>query len=511
MHFETDVNVGANTYKEARTNITDTINNLKFKKMRFISKSFWLLFATTICISSCKVPSELDVEPDDPAEANVDWTTESHSNDVDPNYSMIFPQESVNTLEITMTAAQWSAIQTDMVAKSYGTFGSSGGSAGGPGGGGGGTDLGDDPEYIAATMKFNGKAWNHVGFRLKGNSSLSSIWKSGIYKLPFRLHFDKFEDDYPAIKNQRLYGFKELSMSPAFSDNSLIREKVVADIFRTAGVQAARTAFYKVYINFGSGVKYCGVYTMVEVIDDTMVYDQFGEDDGNIYKPESYFKTFIQSDFEKKNNKDAADYSDVQSFVTALNSSVRTSNITQWRANLESTFDVDHFLKYLAVNNTIVNWDVYGAMAHNHYLYHSSTNKLMWIPWDFNQSMTITTTSGGGNLPGGNGGGGMSAVSLAMTEVTTTWPLLKYIADDVVYYAKYKAYVKEFKENVFVPSKMNEMFEKYHTLIQPYVTGSEAEQTKYSNLTNAAAFNSELTSLKNHVVTRNAAVEAFLK
>ena len=438
---------------------------------------------------------------DDPAEANSDWTAESHGNDVDPDYDMIFPQDQVNSIEITMTAADWAAIKADMSAKSWGTFGQGNSGGGGQGGGGG---FGEDPEYIAATLKFNGKTWNQVGFRLKGNSSLSSIWRAGIYKLPFRLHFDKFEDDYPSIKNQRFYGFKELSMSPGYSDNSLLREKIVADIFRAGGVAAARTAFYKVYINFGEGLKYCGVYTSVEVIDDTMVQDQFGEDDGNIYKPESYFKTFAQSEFEKKNNEDAPDYTDVQAFVTALNSSVRTSNPIQWRTSLETTFNVDHFLKYLAINNTLVNWDCYGSKAHNHYLYNAPAGKLTWIPWDFNMSMT--TSSGGGN-----GGGGMTAVSLSMTEVSGTWPLLRYVADDATYYARYKTYVKEFKENVFIPTQINALFDKYHNLIQPYVTGTEPEQTGYSNLTSKTSFDTDLATLKSHVVTRNTAIETFLK
>ncbi|PWJ57892.1 CotH protein [Dyadobacter jejuensis] len=470
--------------------------------------SFLQLFiAITIALTSCKVSPSTDVVVDDPIEDNADWTTETHSNEVEPNYEVIFPQESVNTLEITMTSGDWSAIQANMVSIGMGSFGSSGGAPGGT------TSTDEDPGYVATTVTFNGKVWNHVGFRLKGNSSLSSIWKSGIYKLPFRLHMDKYEDDYPAIKNQRLYGFKELSMSPAYNDNSLIREKAASDIFRAAGVPAARTAFYKVYINFGSGSKYCGVYTMVEVIDDSMVADQFGEDDGNIYKPESYFRTFTQSEFEKKNNETESDYSDVQAFITALNASNRTSNAAEWRANLESTFNVDHFLKYLAVNNTIVNWDVYGAMAHNHYLYNAPVNKLTWIPWDFNESMTVTTTSQAPTGPGGGGnaGSGRSAVSLSMTEVTSTWPLLRYIADDAVYYSQYKTYVQEFKENVFVPATMSALFDKYHNLIQPYVTGSEPEQSRYSNLSSAAAFETELSNLKTHVVTRNTAVETFLK
>ena len=474
---------------------------------------FSLLIAV-LClgVTACKDKTD-DITPD-PAAANSDWTAESHSNDVDPNYTIVFPQNQVNTLEITMKAADWTAIKTDMQTKSGTAFGAGGGNQGGAGvppgngagPGAGGLDLiPGDPIYVATTMKFNGKTWNKVGFRLKGNSSLSSTWRAGIYKLPFRLKMDEYEDTYPEIKNQRLYGFKELSMSPAFSDNSLIREKVVADIFRMGGVAAARTAFYKVYINFGDGAKYCGVYTMVEVIDDTMVKDQFGEKKGNIYKPESTFQSFVQTQFEKKNNETTPDYSDVQAFVTALNSTDRTSNAAQWRANLEKTFNVDNYLKYLAINNTIVNWDAYGAMAHNYYLYNSPTNKITWIPWDHNMSMTGTAGAGGA------GGMSRSAVSLAMTEVGAGWPLIRYVAADPVYYAKYKQYVRSFTDNVFTTAKMNELFEKYTTLITPYVTGTEKELAPYTHLTNAAAFTSALATLKQHVVTRNQDVNIFLK
>lgn len=466
-----------------------------------------LLLIAFLCGAMTACKDKTEITPD-PAAANSDWTTESHSNDAVPNYEVVFPQNQVNTLEITMTAADWTAIKTDMQTKSGTAFGAGGGMTpgGAPGGnGGGGLDLiPGDPIYVATTMKFNGKTWNKAGFRLKGNSSLSSTWRAGIYKLPFRLKMDEYEDTYPEIKDQRLYGFKELSMSPAFSDNSLIREKVVADIFRMGGVAAARTAFYKVYINFGDGAKYCGVYTMVEVIDDTMVKDQFGDKKGNIYKPESTFQTYVQSQFEKKNNETTPDYSDVQAFVSALNSTDRTTNAAQWRTNLEKTFNVDNYLKYLAINNTIVNWDAYGAMAHNYYLYNSPANKLTWIPWDHNMSMTSTA---GGNQQGG----GRSAVSLAMTEVGTGWPLIRYIAADPIYYARYKQYVRTFTDTVFTTAKMNELFDKYTTLITPYVNGTEKEVAPYTNLTNTAAFTSALAVLKQHVVTRNQDVNTFLK
>jgi hypothetical protein len=470
-------------------------------------------------------------------------TDPANSNQMEPDYATVFPQDKVNTLEITLTKTNWEAIKADMVSKAGYDFGTratqtGGGNMGGggnidstrapggtlPGGGGGTPPNGNggaapggnagggaldiipgDPIWVKSTVKFNDKEWKNVGFRLKGNSSLSQAWGSGIYKLPFKLEFDQFEDEIAEVKDQRFYGFKEFSMSPGQGDNSLMRDKIVNDLFRDAGIPAAKTAFYKIYIDFGDGLKYCGVYTMVEVIDDSMIKTQFGEKSGNIYKPESNFSTFTQSLFEKKSNETAGDYSDVQAVITALNATTRTTNASLWRTNLEKSFDVDHFLKYLAINNTIVNWDAYGAMAHNYYLYTPlNTGKVTWIPWDFNLSMTGSTSTAGGNAQGNSMGRG---VSLEMSEVTASWPLIRYLADDATYLAKYKTYVKDFNEKYFQANRMSGIIDKEANLISAAVS---QEVASYSYLSNYANFTTAVAQLKQHVATRNQSVNVYL-
>lgn len=470
------------------------------------------LFLGILSLYSCSKDAVVDdPDPDDvttvdPQTYNADWTDLSHGN-VTPDYTTVFPQSSVNQIDITIGTDKWNAIRTNMKALYGYDFGARAGAGGG--------FPNSESEYVDVTLKFNNKTWKNVGFRLKGNSSLSQAWGQGNYKLPFRLNFDKFEDTYPGIKNQHFYGFEELTFSPGIKDQSLIREKVAADIFRLAGVPAAQTAFYRVNIDFGAGLKYCGVYTGVEVPEDNMVKSQFGEEKGNIYKPESKLASFVQSEFEKKNNEETPDYSDVQAFVTALNSSLRTSNPAQWRSNLEQTFNVDHYLKYLAVNNAIVNWDVYGSMAHNYYLYNHTGKKLTWIPWDHNEALTGSpgisgsTSTGGGGGPG-MGGGGQNALSLSMNEVSSSWPLLRYVADDATYMEKYKSYLKSFKDNVFTESAMNALFDKYHNLISPYVIGANGEQANYTHLTNSASFTSALASLKTHVSARRTLISTYV-
>jgi spore coat protein CotH len=458
-------------------------------------KSFRFYFLLIVVIFfSCQKAAEEEIIPSfDQLFSTPDWTEATHGK-VDPNYETVFPQDKVNSIELTMTKEDWSLIQSNITTLFGFSFGASGQQAGG------GSILNEDPDYVSLSVKFNNREWYKVGFRLKGNSSLKNSWRQGIYKLPFRLKMDRFEDDYPQIKNQRFYGFKELSFSPGANDNSLIREKVGSDIFRSAGIPCAQTAFYRVYINFGDGLKYCGVYTVVEVVDDTLIEGYFGNDSGNIYKPESTFQSFIQSQFEKKNNESANDYSDVQNTISILNSTLRTSDPVLWREKLETDFDADHFMKWLAVNTAMLNWDTYGRMAHNYYLYNLTGSGLTWIPWDNNECMLNRTMNNA------------STYSISLSTSGSNWPLIRYLMDDPVYLLGYKYYMKEFTETVFKPEEMSNLFDYYHNLISPYVIGPlETEQGKYTHLSNQASFTSELEKLKQHVVSQNLLAAEYLK
>jgi spore coat protein H len=453
--------------------------------MTFLKRFGFLLLILFSCDPHKDITPEVDKNF-----AIPDWTDASHGNTAEPNYEIVFPQTKVNTIEITMTSSDWISIQTNMLELYDFVFGSGGNPSGAN------PFPKEDPDYVSVSMKFDNKEWYKVGFRLKGNSSLRNSWLAGIYKLPFRLQFDEFEDDFPQIKNQRFFGFKELSMSPGANDNSLIREKAGVDIFRMAGIPSSQTAFYKVYIDFGSGLKYCGVYTMVEVVDDTMIDKQFGEDKGNIYKPLSTFQNFVADQFEKKNNKTENDFSDVQSTIAILNSPLRTSNPEQWRTNLEHGFNVDHFLKWLAINTTMLNWDSYGRMAQNYYLYNQPDKGLTWIPWDNNEALMNR-----GNLP----------APISHSQVGNNWPLIRYLMDDPVYQAQYKEHVREFKDEVFTSQKMNDLLDTYHNLISPFVLGPQAvEQGKYTHLTNSTAFTSELEAIKQHVANQIVKVSEYL-
>jgi spore coat protein H len=383
--------------------------------------------------SDSSAPSSTDATatPTQSSNSNVqrpaNWNETSHGDSVEPNYAVVFPEDKVNEITITISPEQWAAMQADMVELlgepgSGGGFGGRGGPGGGRPGGGGGPGGGGmninfterNPIWVEADISFNGETWSKVGVRYKGNSSLSSAWRSGDDKIPLKLDFDEFEDQYPELKNQRFYGFKQLSLANGFSDATYMRDALTSDLLERAGLPVAKTAFYNLTLDYGEGPVNLGIYTAIEVVDDTVVERYFGDDSGNLYEgngnslAKGSFDT-ISEGYEKKNNEKTSDWSDIEELYNILHSDLRTSDPAEWRKQLEAVFDVDGFLEWLAISAAIQHGDTYGGLAaHNYYIYHNpATDQLTWISWDHN--MVLGSSPGGRGGPGGFPGGDMPA------------------------------------------------------------------------------------------------------
>jgi spore coat protein H len=285
-----------------------------------------------------------------------------------------------------------------------------------------------------------------------------------------------------------------------FDDQALLREKVAADMFKNAGVAVSNTAFYTVYIDHGNGPEYFGLYTLVEEIGDTVIETQFANDDGNLYKPEEGGANFVkggfsEENFEKKTNEDDEDWSDIIALFDALHDDTRTSAPDTWREDLEAIFDVDGFLKYLAVNGIIQKWDTYGLMTHNYYLYNNpETSKLTWIPWDNNEALQYGKMGG--------------ALDLDFSNLeSNSWPLIEKLYADAVYKIRYNDYLLEAINGAFETNSMQATYDSYSALIEPYAT---KELSGYSFLNSANDFYQAIEQLKEHAESRAKAVATYL-
>jgi len=432
-----------------------------------------------------------------------DWSSDTHGNDTAPNYTEVFSDENaIRRIDIVFEPENWALILEDMTSL-YGAFGQGSGGGpggGGPGGGGPGGFAEENPIFTTAEVYYDGLQWYHVGVRFKGNSSLSFSWRNGVWKMSFKLDFDEFEDEFPEISNQRFYGFKQLNLKNNFDDESQLREKIASDIFKESGLPSPRTQFYEVYVDHGTGPIYFGLYTMVEEPDNTLLASQFNNDNGNLYKPDGNGARFTQGSFSpeyfiKQSNELESDWSDVEAVFSALHDSNRTSNPSVWRSGLESVFDVDGFLNYLAVNTVIQNWDTYGRMTHNYYLYGDpeNNNALTWIPWDNNESLQFGKM--GGSLP------------LDFSGVGNNWPLIRYLYDDSVYQSIYDNYVSNVINNAFETGYIQSVYSSYASQIEASVVN---EQPGYTFLESPADFQVAVSELINHASERASAVSQYL-
>lgn len=131
------------------------------------------LIGITLLLSlvACQAPSALpaaDAEQTaltatDPAATLAD----THSSEAAPDFEVVFPQDKVNRIEITISPENWQSLQDNM-AELFGAFGAGENNRGGanqPGGNrqpAGGQPVANglaaaDPDYIEATISFNGE------------------------------------------------------------------------------------------------------------------------------------------------------------------------------------------------------------------------------------------------------------------------------------------------------------------------------------------------------------------
>lgn len=385
-----------------------------------------------------------------------------------PEYNVVFPDDQIVDFKIIISPQDWAAMQENM-RKLYGE----------PGKPRPRPNPGDKPPspmpelpkekplWVNAKIEFNGKTWNNVAVRYKGNSSLMFSWMRGSHKLPFKIDFSKFE------KKRKFYGFTELSLSNNFADDTLLREPLAYRLLAEMGLPASHTALYRLTVDYGSGAKDYGIYTSIEVTNDTVVANFFGEDKGNIYEGDGRGVTMakevtldqLKGSFQKENNKKEDDFSDILGLYNTLHSPDRLAKPTAWRAEMESRFEVKEFLKWLALSAVLEHWDTYGAMTHNFYLYNQD-GKLHWISWDHNLILGWSFGPPPGSPPPNPppipnpppdekaGGPIRTSVSFDRAEIKDKWPLIRFILDDAVYGQEYKNQLKDMKDRYFKASKI---------------------------------------------------------
>ncbi len=230
---------------------------------------------------------------------------------------------------------------------------------------------------------------DNVGIRPRGNTSRDAIKKS------WKLSFNEF------APGRKFHGLEKFNINGEHNDVSIIRSKLAWDILKGVGVPSPRAHHVHLTINDGSLVE--GAHIHVEQIDDEFVDAWFGNNDGNLYKclyqgakanlkyvppgtPQTYQNLGGGQTYQEEINEDNPDYTDLADFINFINN---TDDAT-FAAGIVGRFSVDNFLRAMAVDVTVGQWDNYWYGANNYYLYHNQdTSRFEYIPYDYDNTYGV--------------------------------------------------------------------------------------------------------------------------
>lgn len=342
--------------------------------------------------------------------------------------------------------------------------------------------------YVPCTVRYDARVWTNVGFRFKGGSTFRSPFQVGLsQKYPFRLHMTQFADQDPALKGHGFFGFRKLTFANGAADQTLMRDFLASQLYEVFGVPAPKVAFYRVFLNYGQGAFYYGLFSMIEDPDGPMLTARYKSGDGNLYKPTgpgaSWQEKFDRASFPKETNSAQADWQDIERAQAALHAELPDK---EWRAGLEQTFDVDLFLHWLVVTAFTAPTDTHGfGSPHNYYLYGDPGDggRLKWLPWDNDSAFK------GSAKP--------------FLDDVQGFPLIRKILDNPVYFARYKKLLQQLLVGPAKPELLIPMIQNQRQLIGPYMLGPEGEQLGYTFLRGQNATDYKFQQLQEFITDRH--------
>lgn len=240
---------------------------------------------------------------------------------------------------------------------------------------------GADKRFLKALVRIDGEQVSDAGVRFKGNYSNQGFPGK---KKPFRLDFNTFR------KGQSFQGLTKLNLHNLAGDPSFLREYIAYGLFGHLGIPAPRLSFTRLYIND----RYWGCYLLVEEPDKVFAENRFGKPAGNL------FEAISGTGLDWWGN-DPGEYPELELKTKATEGA--WDKLLQWMElfntyqgydfyrQLSGIFNTEAYLKVLAVDVLLNNWDSYYGTGRNFFIYDDPlSGKLHWIPWDYNLAFQAT-------------------------------------------------------------------------------------------------------------------------
>ena len=243
----------------------------------------------------------------------------------------------------------------------------------------------EENTYYTTTISWRGQTMRNAWVRSRGSGSRSPS-KPGL-----RVDFNR-----NAAGAQEWLGLKSLVLDNLTQDPSGMREMLATRVFERMGLPAPRESFAQLFVNN----QFAGLYAVVEPIDKRFLARVFGEHDGNTendgylyeYKWKfGYFLEYLGPELEKyqeileakthENDSMAAIYGPVHLMVREINQ----ARDDLFETNVSAYLDLPLFMKYVAIQSLLAEWDGFLGYAgvNNLYLYRFEKKTLsQFLDWD---------------------------------------------------------------------------------------------------------------------------------
>lgn len=255
---------------------------------------------------------------------------------------------------------------------------------------------------------------NDVGIRTKGNvysrriplDSHGNVIDTH-YVLKFNETFDLVEgtDEYQELKSREVFDLEKLIFKYNNTNDPAISNEVYStEMFHNMDVDMPNASFAELIIVIDGKVVNSSLYNIFEYFDEEYVRREFnGSTDvkeiGNLYKmvysadlsPITNASSIGVRDwltgyrpiYGRETNDSDTNYSDIIDFTYFLND----NNEVARKSWLEDNFNVDSFIRSLAVNVLSGNPDDYRGNLNNYYMYFDTTGYATYIPFDYDNSL----------------------------------------------------------------------------------------------------------------------------
>ena len=214
--------------------------------------------------------------------------------------------------------------------------------------------------YVKGTLREGSQILNDVAVRMKGNGSFQGLDK----KPSLTVKLNEF------VQGQKFRGQAKFHLNNSAHDPSYLCEALGGQIFRDAGVPAARTVFARVELNGRDA----GLYVVAEAANKDFLSLNFKKAKGNLYEGSN-------NDVTDKLDKDSGDDSTEQPDLKALAKAAQESDPAQRWKKLSPLLDMDRFVSFAACEVLVWHRDGYSMDRNNYRIYHDpASDQMVFLP-----------------------------------------------------------------------------------------------------------------------------------